>query len=430
MNTPNYEKYNYLSNTKSQTILQKNSKILPNIKSVKILKNTKNDYNNENNNNLDNDSEINNNLSQTNFRGCRKIKSKSFKLNFNKKSNNLSLNHSKNDLKNNYKNKAVKYNNNNKLLINSNNNVNDNDSNSHNNTTSHNIIISDLLIKTEKFFNQLGISLNEKNKGNLEKKKYQKIIIKKNSFIEDIENKNQNEIKEQSIKDIKAKQNLKRENNDKIYHNSNFIENDNNIIKNRSYNNILSKYNYKIIDNNLNSNVMKYNIKVYNNKDKGKKMVSDEIIQTFNILENNKQTTKNQIKDDIILPYLPPSKEKIEFNWNFNPSNNIEMESNKKNEIKIAEIKPVYPVYPYNRIINFAPLNGNKYNFNIHRKKILDMKEDLRHDDRYNYEQIMNKIKLESKNKKINVSNSYRFKYNSKNFNKMKKGTKLKELYL
>ena len=96
------------------------------------------------------------------------------------------------------------------------------------------------------------------------------------------------------------------------------------------------------------------------------------------------------------MPRLPPSSSlgKLELD---------------KNQIKIAEIKPVFPVYPYNRIDNSARLNNNKFNYNIHKKLILDMK--ISHDDRYNYEQLMNKIKQETKNKRENFKSNYCYNY-------------------
>ena len=51
-----------------------------------------------------------------------------------------------------------------------------------NNITSHNNIISDLLIKTEDFFNNLGLYLDGNSKNNFDKKNYNKIKINKKDF--------------------------------------------------------------------------------------------------------------------------------------------------------------------------------------------------------------------------------------------------------
>ena len=444
-------------NSKYRTFSQ--NKIFPNIQSDKNMNNTKSTFNNiKNDDHLENFSTTNkNNLSQTNFKSYKNMQNNPLNIvDINQKSNNLSLNHSLKELNNNriFMNKSVtnnndvllnsnindkNENNNNKVNLNTknvlnNNTINESNPNSDKNIPSHNLIISDLLIKTENFFNQLGLYLNERNK-NFKNKKYQIIKLKKYDFNE---YKSQDLIKEENQKSIKiSKQILKKENDNKKYIKNNnryFKENDNSLksrnilIKNRSYND-LQNNNFKEINNNTNLNIKKNNIKVYNIIYKNKKMVSDEIIQTFNILENNKQNYQIKNNDNIILPYLPPSKEKIAFNNKIN-TNYIEVEPNKKNEIKIAEIKPVYPVYPYNRIINLDSLNNNKYNNNIHRKIILDMKEDFRHDDRYNYEQLMNNIKYKNKLKKGSFSSSYRFIFNSKNFNNSKKISKINDLYL
>ena len=65
------------------------------------------------------------------------------------------------------------------------------------------------------------------------------------------------------------------------------------------------------------------------------------------------------------------------------------------------------------------PLNNNKFNFNVHRKILIDMKEIFRHDDRYNYQQLMNNIKyINNIKKENNVTNNYRLRSSSSNNNK------------
>ena len=217
------------------------------------------------------------------------------------------------------------------------------------------------------------------------------------------------------------------ENNNK----NDILENE---IKNK-YNNVLENYNnininnilsYKNDLNNRSSNsienkskVVKKNFKFYYKKSKSKKMVNDEIIQTFNIggKDEKKINLKNN-KTNILPNISSQSIDKIEQN---------------KNEIKIAEIRPVYPVYPYNRIVNLKPSNNSKYNYNIHKKIILDLKDNFSHDNKYNYEQLMNKIKYGIKGKKESSPSSYRFLPNSigKNIvNNSKKITKKNEIFI
>ena len=166
----------------------------------------------------------------------------------------------------------------------------------------------------------------------------------------------------------------------------NIINFDNNQL-NRKRNILI--YNKYVNKNDLNDNyskIIKKDIKVYYNKNTNDKRVSDAIIQTFNLSTNKQENKKIEQKPNIILPILPsPSPSPL--------SEIIEPKEPNKNEAKVAELKPVYPVYPYNRIINLVPLNENKYKYNIHRQMLLDMKDDFRHDNRYNYEQLMNKIK-------------------------------------
>ena len=61
------------------------------------------------------------------------------------------------------------------------------------------------------------------------------------------------------------------------------------------------------------------------------------------------------------------------------------------------------------------------------------MKDDFRHDNRYNYEQLMNKIKYENKNIKSSSSNRYRLKYNYSNeiiFKNQKISSKVNKLFI
>ena len=59
------------------------------------------------------------------------------------------------------------------------------------------------------------------------------------------------------------------------------------------------------------------------------------------------------------------------------------------------------------------------------------MKDDFRHDDRYNYEQLMKRIKFGANNKYSNSTNPHMLKSNSSNeiiYNNWKKSTKFKKL--
>ena len=279
---------------------------------------------------------------------------------------------------------------------------------------SHNIIINDLLMKTENFFNELGLHLDENNP---EKKKTKKEKKNNIDFFEIIQHNNISNSSEKLTKKSNKLLNndndiIKEENNNTkkfkfIFENYSNINNNLNPKKislknNKSYNNIND------INNVSNDSKMKKdNIKVYYKKKKTKKMVSDEIIQTFNILDNNEQKVKEnkKRKEKEKVGVSPTINNNLQILPYLSPSSSAEILELDKNRIKIAEIKPVFPVYPYNRIIKYTPLNNNKFNYNIHKKFILDMK--ISHDNRYNYEQLMNKIKYEEKNKRENFKNNY-----------------------
>ena len=297
------------------------------------------------------------------------------------------------------------------------------------------------MLKTENFFNDLGLYLEENNIKNLEKKNNK--ISNRIGFNEAFGfNKPQNNInikgKKMNIRINKNIFNFENNNKNDIMENKitnkykNVLENYNNlnnksigIKKNKSFNNSIRKNEINNIENN--SNIIKKNIKVYYKKSKNKKMVSDEIIQTFNFEGNDgNDETKTKLeknKNNNILPNISQSQsiEKIEQN------------KNDKNGIKIAEIRPVYPVYPYNRIVNLIPSNNSKYNYNIHKKIILDMKDNFSHDNRYNYEQLMNKIKYGIKSRKESPAVGYNFLPNANNkkiVNNWKKVSKKNEIFI
>ena len=444
----NNKKYNLLSKLNRQNSESKIKKLFPNIHLVKSRNNSNNKIKLDKESNTNNNSQIKfksyNDLNKISNVNCKIKKqnqssrhstrsilsNKDFKLNSNKKD----YNNNRNEYIKSGKTKL--YDN---IIINDNNQ--NNDLNNEKKIASHNIIISDLLLKTENFFNDLGLYLEENNIKNIEKKnnkisnrigfngaigfnkpqnniniKGKKMNIRINKNIFNFENNNKNDIMENKITN-KYK---------------NVLENYNNlnnksigIKKNKSFNNSIRKNEINNIENN--SNIIKKNIKVYYKKSKNKKMVSDEIIQTFNFEGNDgNDETKTKLeknKNNNILPNISQSQsiEKIEQN------------KNDKNGIKIAEIRPVYPVYPYNRIVNLIPSNNSKYNYNIHKKIILDMKDNFSHDNRYNYEQLMNKIKYGIKSRKESPAVGYNFLPNANNkkiVNNWKKVSKKNEIFI
>ena len=61
------------------------------------------------------------------------------------------------------------------------------------------------------------------------------------------------------------------------------------------------------------------------------------------------------------------------------------------------------------------------------------MKDDFRHDNRYNYEQLMNKIKYGKNYKKVSSNNRYRLRsnYSTENINKnWKNPTTINKLFI
>jgi hypothetical protein len=258
------------------------------------------------------------------------------------------------------------------------------------NFSSHNEIISDLLNKTEKLFDDLGMFLEQRNKklfGNLnennviQSKKFLGLATKRNNLMF----------------------------SPKRYQSKNIINNynDKNSVR-LKYNTILSSFKRNKSYATMNSF----------NENKNKKSVTDAIIQTLNTSEDNKQSTKEE-QEEIQnkkreIKLKSQDSEKKNENNNILPllSQSIEITEPKKMKIKIAEVKKVYPVYPFNRIIKLNPSfdKNNKFNFNIHRKDILDMRDIFRHDDRYNYLQLMNNIKYKSVNKKASFVNYYKLK--------------------
>lgn len=175
---------------------------------------------------------------------------------------------------------------------------------------------------------------------------------------------------------------------DKIKNSKNSIYNENN---DNLFKNSLLQNNWGFI-----SNLCQTDEKDINNKNF--KHNNNQLDNTSNLLEQykNKEYKYN------ILPPLSSSMDKIKSNRS-------------KNEIKIAEVRRVYPVYPYNRIDNIVP-KKNKFNYNVNRKFLFDLVNKFSHDDRYNYERIMNNIRHLSSNNKSTINDIYNnniYKYKS-----------------
>ena len=406
---------NFLLNSKSEIPITKNKELFPNIHIVKNIKKTRNDNNSRNiyykiNIEPKKKEKV---FSQTNFKSYNGLKNHKLNKYFTIKKKRIQINQSEKKL-NEKKNNLISisssdnkeflnsiYSNNEKITSKFNKDLNDMEKNVDNksnldNYSSHNEIINDILDKTEKFFDNLGLFLEERNK-----KYFHNLDDKKN-------------FEKKKLRSIDDNINI----NKKLFNNKSYIKNninrsdikDINIINNYNDKSISLKINNLLNKNNNNKNNSNYKIKSYVENNNNKKSVTDEIIQTFNILENNEQNNKSEFrqnhneKNNNFLPLLSKSTE--------------EFESIKK-EPKIAEVKKVYPVYPFNRIVNLMPLNNNKFNFNVHRKILIDMKEIFRHDDRYNYHQLMNNIKyINNIKKENNVTNNYRLRSSSSNNNK------------
>lgn len=175
---------------------------------------------------------------------------------------------------------------------------------------------------------------------------------------------------------------------DKIKNSKNSIYNDNN---DNLFKNSLLQNNWGFI-----SNLCQTDEKTINNKKF--KYNNNESANNFNLLEKYRD---NENKYNI-LPPLSSSMDKIKSNRG-------------KNEIKIAEVRRLYPVYPYNRLENIVP-KKNKFNYNVNRKFLFDLVNKFSHDDRYNYERIMNNIRYLSSNNKNTIDDIYNYnihKYNS-----------------
>ena len=309
-------------------------------------------------------------------------------------------------------------------------------------TPSHNTKITDLLNKTERFFNSLGFYLNENNKKdfiNFDKNNnYQKIKINKIDFNKALRNKQLNDINDNNKKlYIKRKENeseLDSKNNEIFYKYKYMLEKDDEK-NNNKYIDIMEKESDKNDTNQFSKYIIDKEIdKIKNSKnsiynENNDNLFKNSLLQNnwgfiSNLCQtdekdiNNKNFKHNNNQLDNTSNLLEQYKSK-EYKYNILPPLSSSMDkiksNRRKNEIKIAEIRRVYPVYPYNRIDNIVP-KKNKFNYNVNRKFLFDLVNKFSHDDRYNYERIMNNIRYLSNNNKSNINDIYNnniYKYKS-----------------
>ena len=309
-------------------------------------------------------------------------------------------------------------------------------------TPSHNTKITDLLNKTERFFNSLGFYLNENNKKdfiNFDKNNnYQKIKINKIDFNKALRNKQLNDINDNNKKlYIKRKENeseLDSKNNEIFYKYKYMLEKDDEK-NNNKYIDIMEKESDKNDTNQFSKYIIDKEIdKIKNSKnsiynENNDNLFKNSLLQNnwgfiSNLCQtdekdiNNKNFKHNNNQLDNTSNLLEQYKNK-EYKYNILPplsSSMDKIKSNRsKNEIKIAEVRRIYPVYPYNRIDNIVP-KKNKFNYNVNRKFLFDLVNKFSHDDRYNYERIMNNIRYLSNNNKSTINDIYNnniYKYKS-----------------
>ena len=245
-----------------------------------------------------------------------------------------------------------------------------------NNSSSHNIIITELLNKTENFFNKIGYYPSENEKIDLTNFDYHKLRIKKikinnikvidkykinyDKKDEEVETKNTNNVYNNTI--------IEEEKNKKKFFNYNINKNNDNN-SNSVYKTIIFKRNPKLIDDRSKT------INIFKKKN-----------NYFNLSNNRKKTKKSKYKN--FLPFLSKSMGNI----------------CDKNEIKIAEIRKIYPIHSYKGINNLNITNYNKFNRNYKNNFLINSIINFSVDNTYDYKNIMNNIKyiIRSKNKIFN----------------------------
>ena len=296
----------------------------------------------------------------------------------------------------------------NEFMFNSENKIDKNLNQNNENDNSHKRRISDLLNNAKDFFNNLGNYLEE-NKP--------KVIPSLNA------NKIYKRLSKEKRKDILFPRTIKNKerNINKLYGRLYNIK----ILEDENKTTISNKTNSFIINKNISkiSNIEDFETK--NNNFTIEKKQKNQIIQTFNIQntnERNKNTSTNNEENKYYESNITSQKENDIFpvlNSNNFYSN---FEYNNKNNIKIAEIREVFPCFPFNRLnkITNSSRTNNKRIKNY--KFFYDLRKNFVSDTRYYYEKFLRDIKLGSNESGDNILFRYRNRVKRKtNNNKIKK---------
>ena len=337
-------------------IIPERKSILPEIYENKGISRTKND---NNLNNLNNKSfNINKNL--------KKAKSKIYQIRNSKSI--FNLNQSLTDLKNR---KTFKQ----KSFVLKPNNKNENNLNLRKESDCpHNIRISNLLDNAKNFFNNLE-NILEVNKPEEIPYLNPSKIYKKLSTVRK--------------KDILFPKAITKKENDisKLYGRMYNIKILNDDEKNSKINNNYSILINKSIAQNENDEINNNNNMNQDDETKKKKLYNDQIVQTYNISKYKNIDIEENNKNNI-LPILNSNK--------YNNDNEHDQEHD-KNDIKIAEIREVYPCYPYNRLINYV-INNDSTRTNNKNNKFKNFGFDIKYtqvsNSRYYYEKFLRDIKF------------------------------------
>ena len=296
----------------------------------------------------------------------------------------------------------------NELMFNSENKIDKNLNQNNEKDNTHKSRISDLLNNAKDFFNNLGNYLEE-NKP--------KVIPSLNA------NKIYKRLSKEKRKDILFPRTIKNKerNINKLYGRLYNIK----ILEDENKTTISNKTNSFIINKNISkiSNIEDFETK--NNNFTIEKKQKNQIIQTFNIQntnERNKNTSTNNEENKYYESNITSQKENDIFpvlNSNNFYSN---FEHNNKNNIKIAEIREVFPCFPFNRLnkITNSSRTDNKRIKNY--KFFYDLRKNFVSDTRYYYEKFLRDIKLGSNESGDNILFRYRNRVKRKtNNNKIKK---------
>ena len=296
----------------------------------------------------------------------------------------------------------------NEFMFNSENKIDKNLNQNNEKDNTHKSRISDLLNNAKDFFNNLGNYLEE-NKP--------KVIPSLNA------NKIYKRLSKEKRKDILFPRTIKNKerNINKLYGRLYNIK----ILEDENKTTISNKTNSFIINKNISkiSNIEDFETK--NNNFTIEKKQKNQIIQTFNIQntnERNKNTSTNNEENKYYESNITSQKENDIFpvlNSNNFYSN---FEHNNKNNIKIAEIREVFPCFPFNRLnkITNSSRTDNKRIKNY--KFFYDLRKNFVSDTRYYYEKFLRDIKLGSNESGDNILFRYRNRAKRKaNNNKIKK---------